>query len=176
VRPVSTQIRRRVDDSPMETRPAEPTGSVDHPYVAELELERERWDEIGALCRTLAPEEVVRPGYYRDPDWSVKDMVAHIGTWMAEATLHLQRIEVGTETDEPRDIDALNAQFLEAMRDQDWHTVWTQAVSARAMMLGVWGRLRERTTVADGWVRKAGAEHHLEHLPRLREWVAELRA
>jgi hypothetical protein len=154
------------------------TGStihLDHPYLAEIELERERWAEIGDLCGSLTDEERLRPGYYRDPDWTVKDMVAHLGTWMAEADLHLQRIEVGTEVDEPRDVDALNAGFLEAMRDQDWRIVWSQAISARAMLLGVWGRLAERTEVADAWVRKAGAEHHLEHLPRLREWVAELR-
>ena len=159
----------------METHTTESACTVDHPYLAEVDLERQRWDEIGDLCSSLDAADRLRPGYYRDPDWTIKDMVGHLGTWMAEAQLHLQRIEVGTETDEPRDIDALNAQFLEAMRDQDWRTVWSQAISARAMMLAVWGRLHERTAVADEWVRKAGAEHHLEHLPRLREWVAELR-
>jgi hypothetical protein len=147
---------------------------VDHPYLAEIQLERDFWTEIATLCRTLSPGDQLRPGYFRDPDWSVKDLVAHLGTWMAEADLHLQRIEVGTETDEPRDVDALNAQFLEAMRDQDWHTVWAQAVTARAMLLGVWSRLGGRSVIADQWVRKAGAEHEAEHLPRLREWVAEL--
>ena len=29
---------------------------------------------------------------------------------------------------------------------------------------------------ATWWIRKAGAEHYAEHLPRLREWVAELRS
>ena len=61
------------------------------------------------------------------------------------------------------------------MCDQGWDTVWGQAVSARVQMLTVWGRLRERTEAADRWVRKSGAEHHGEHLPRLRAWVAELR-
>lgn len=152
------------------------TGSIsplDHPYLAEIEHERERWAEIGDLCGTLTDEERLRPGYFRDPDWNAKDLIAHLGTWMAEAALHLQRIEVGTEVDEPRDIDALNARFLDALRDQDWHIVWSQAIAARATMLGVWSRLADRTEAADAWVRKAGAEHELEHLPRLREWVAE---
>jgi len=26
------------------------------------------------------------------------------------------------------------------------------------------------------WIRKSGAEHYAEHLPRLREWVEELRS
>ena len=152
------------------------TGAVDHPYAAEIDLERARWMEIGALCGRLGVAERTRPGYYRDPDWTVKDLVAHLGTWMAEAEIQLLRIEAGTYEDEPLDIDALNAEFLDAMRDQDWATCWAQAVSARAQMLTVWGRLRERSEAADRWVRKSGAEHHGEHLPRLREWVAELGA
>lgn len=151
------------------------TVAADHPYRAELDLERERWTAIVALCRSLDPDERLRPGYYRDPDWTVKDLVAHLGTWMAEAEVQLLRIEAGTYVEEPLDIDGLNAQFLAAMGDQDWSTVWAQAVSARAQMLTVFGRLRERTEAADRWVRKSGAEHHGEHLPRLREWVAELR-
>jgi hypothetical protein len=43
-------------------------------------------------------------------------------------------------------------------------------------MLTVWARLVTRTPAADAWVRKAGAEHEEEHLPRLRAWVAELAA
>jgi hypothetical protein len=41
-------------------------------------------------------------------------------------------------------------------------------------MLGAWSRLSDRTEAADRWVRKSGAEHYAEHLPRLRDWVAEL--
>ena len=150
------------------------TMPIDHPYVAEIDLERERWTEIANLCRPLTAEQRARPGYYSDPDWTVKDMVAHLGTWMAQSEIQLLRIEAGTYVEEPLDIDGLNAQFLDAMRDQDWSTVWAQAVSARAQMLTVWGRIHERTEAADRWVRKAGADHHAEHLPRLREWVATL--
>lgn len=152
------------------------TTPVDHPYDAEIALERERWAEIAALCRSLSPEQRERHGYFHAPDWTVKDMVGHLGTWMAEAEVQLLQIEAGTYVEEPLDVDGLNARFLAAMHDQDWSTVWGQAVVGRAQMLTVWGRLPERTEAADRWVRKSGAEHHLEHLPRLREWVAELQA
>ncbi len=158
----------------MNETPASATLPDDHPYRAEVDLERRLWKEIAALCRSLTRDERVRPGYFRDPDWSVKDLVAHLGTWMAEAEIQLLRIEAGTYVEEPLDIDALNLQFLATMRGQDWATCWAQAVSGRAQMLIVWGRLVERTEAADRWVRKSGAEHHGEHLPRLREWVAEL--
>ena len=150
--------------------------SIDHPYDAEIALEHERWTEIATICRSLTPHERERPGYFRDPDWSVRDMVGHLGTWMAEAEIQLLRIEAGTYVEEPLDVDALNARFLAALRDQDWSTVWGQAIAARAQMLSVWTRLPERTEAADRWVRKSGAEHHLEHLPRLRAWVAEMRS
>jgi hypothetical protein len=95
---------------------------------------------------------------------------------MAQAETHLLRIEAGNEDDGPDDIDALNARFLAALHDQEWTTVWAQAISARAQMLRIWVRLPVRSNQADAWVRKAGAEHEGEHLPRLREWVEELRA
>jgi hypothetical protein len=159
----------------MDDLPASTTVAQDHPYRAEIDLERERWTEIATLCRSLDAAERLRPGYFRDPDWTVKDLVAHLGTWMAEAEIQLLRIESGTYVDEPLDIDGLNAQFLAALRDQDWDTVWGQAISGRAQMLTVWGRLRERTEAANRWVGKSGAEHEGEHLPRLRIWIAELR-
>ena len=151
------------------------TAQADDPYRTDIDLERDRWNEIAATCHSLGPDERTRLGYFRDPDWSVKDLVAHLGTWMAEAEVQLLRIEAGTYVDEPIDVDAMNAEFLAAMRDQDWPTCWAQAVLARAQMLTVWGRLPRRTAEADRWVRKSGADHHQEHLPRLREWVAEMR-
>ena len=154
---------------------AVPDVGPDHPYLAEIELERESWTELIALCRSLAPAERLLPGYYRDPDWSVKDMVAHVGTWLAEAEIQLFRIDAATYVEEVLDVDALNEQFLAALRDQYWDTCWTQLLAARSMMLGAWAQLSERTEAADRWVRKSGAEHYAEHLPRLREWVAELK-
>jgi hypothetical protein len=147
----------------------------DHPYIAELDLERERWAEIVDLCRSIDDRQRGLPGYFADGAWSVKDLVAHLGTWMAEAQTRLLRVEAGISVEESIDVDAMNAVFLEAMRDQAWDTCWTQAHSARSMMLTAWARISERSPAADRWVRKAGADHYGEHLPRLRAWVRELR-
>ena len=48
------------------------------------------------LVRTLTPAECLEPGYYRDPDWSVRDVVAHLGTWLAESEVQFERITAGT--------------------------------------------------------------------------------
>jgi len=151
------------------------TSTVDHPYAAAIDREHARFDELLRLIGELDGEQRERPGYFTDDAWSVKDLVAHLGAWMAEAEVQLLRIEAGTYVQEPLDIDAMNASFLAALRDQPWAVCWGQMHSARAQMLSVWNRLAERTDAADRWVRKSGADHLDEHLPRLREWVAELR-
>ena len=56
----------------------------------------------------LTPEECLEPGYYRDPDWTVRDVVAHVGTWLAEAEVQLEQIKVGTYEGHEVDIDGLN--------------------------------------------------------------------
>jgi hypothetical protein len=147
---------------------------VGHPYAAEIDAERLGWYEIAALVRSLTRDECLEPGYYRDPDWSVRDVVGHVGTWLAEAQVQLQRISAGTYEGHDIDIDALNATFLAALADQPWEVAWLQATAGRSRMIEEWYRLREPNDEAAWWIRKAGGDHYDEHVPRLREWVAEL--
>lgn len=152
----------------------EPAVPVDHPYAAEIDLERRQWYEFTTVCRTLTPAELELPGYFRDPDWSVKDLIAHLGMWLAEAENQLERIGSGTYEPVDLDVDARNAAALEGLQAQDWQTIWTQAHAARTWMYRAWLELTDRTVEADFWVRKAGAEHYAEHVDRFREWVVEL--
>jgi hypothetical protein len=145
-----------------------------HPHRREIQAERDGWYELLALVRPLTLRERIAPGYYHDPDWSIRDVVGHIGTWMAEAQVQLARIGVGTYEGHEIDIDALNAVFLEAMRDQPWEVAWVQATAGRSMMLKAWYGLAEPSEEAAWWIRKSAAEHYGEHLGRLREWTAEL--
>jgi hypothetical protein len=154
--------------------PAVAAAPRDHPYAAEIESERSGWYTLNELVRRLTPEECLVPGYYRDPDWSVRDLVAHVGTWLAEAETQFERIGAGTYEGHDVDIDALNAALLEAMRDQPWDVAWTQANAGRSRMIAEWSTLREPSDEAAWWIRKAGSDHYAEHLGRLREWVEEL--
>jgi hypothetical protein len=110
----------------------------DHPYVAEIEAWQLGWYTLLDLVGSLTPAECLEPGYYRDPDWAVRDVVAHLGTWMAEAQVQFERINAGTYEGHDVDIDALNAAFLEAMVDQPWDVAWVQANAARTMVLEEW--------------------------------------
>jgi hypothetical protein len=148
----------------------------DHPYLDDVLAERRGWYELVDLVRPLTPEECLEPGYYRDPDWTVRDVVAHLGTWLAAAAVHLEQIAVGTYQHHEIDIDAFNATFLAAMADQPWDVAWVQANAGRTMMLQTWYQLAEPTDDAAWWIRKSAADHFAEHLPRLREWVEELMA
>lgn len=145
-----------------------------HPYAAELDAERLGWYELVGLVRSLTPEECLEPGYYRDPDWSVRDVVAHLGTWLAQAEVVFEQISAGTYGRTHVDVDALNGALLEAMAGQPWDVCWVQANSGRTRMLEEWYLLDEPSDDAAWWVRKSGNDHYAEHLDRLRAWTAEL--
>jgi hypothetical protein len=148
--------------------------STDDPRLSAIEAERARWYELIGLVRVLSPDECHEPGYYRDPAWSVRDLMGHIGTWLAEAEVQFERISAGTYEGHAIDIDALNERFLEAMRDQSWPTVSDQAQAGRTRMLQELQLLPAPDEEATWWLRKSGADHYGEHLDRLRDWVGEL--
>ena len=129
-----------------------------NPYAADIDNERTHWYEIAALVRRLEPDECLAPGYYTEPDWTVRDAVAHLGTWLAEAQSQFERMAAGTYEGHDVDIDALNARFLAAMQGQPWDVAWVQATAARTRMVQTWEEL-------------ADPDH--QHLARLRDWDAE---
>jgi hypothetical protein len=151
-----------------------PPWRVEASAVAEVELERSRWEAISRLVGLLTEDERSVPGFYRDPDWSVKDMVAHLGAWMTEARVQLLNIAARSYVPHEAEIDARNAATAAATKTEPWDTVWARTVGARAWMLEAWFGLKQPDEVADQWIRKAGAEHYGEHLSRLRDWVSEL--
>jgi hypothetical protein len=71
------------------------------------------WVEFRDSYAGLSPDDLVEPGVVKT--WSVKDLIAHVTTWEAEALKHLPTILEGRRT--PRysvaygGIDAFNAQM-----------------------------------------------------------------
>lgn len=138
-----------------------------------LAEEDRRWTELQELVGSLPLDEVERPGYFEE-GWSAKDLVGHLGSWLAEAGVVLERIRFGTYRPEEIDVDALNATFFDALHDVPFRDVRVQGIAARHQMLGAWGALEGPSPEADWWIRKAGPDHYAEHLPRLRAWVTQL--
>ncbi len=143
---------------------------------AELRADEERlWRDVHDLVDSLPRELVDRPGYFQE-GWSAKDLVGHLGSWLAEAGVVLERIRFGTYRREELHIDEMNARFYEALRDTLFEDVRAQAYASRSRMLRAWGALDAPSVDAEFWIAKAGPEHYAEHLPRLREWVREVSA
>jgi hypothetical protein len=140
----------------------------------ELIAEEDRlWTELHDLVDSLPTDKVEEPGYFAE-GWSAKDLVAHVGSWLAEAGVVLERLRAGTYRPEEIDIDAMNGQFYDSMHDVAFHDVRAQASTARNRMLRAWRSLPQGSPEADRWIRKSGPEHYAEHVPRLRGWVQEI--
>lgn len=136
--------------------------------------EEERlWTELHELVDALPEDSVEEPGYFVE-GWSAKDVLAHIGSWLAEVGVVLEQIRFGTYRPAEIDVDAMNRAFYEAMHDVPFPVVRAQGVAARNRMLRAWAALPAESAEADRWISKAGPEHYAEHLPRLVEWVGEL--
>jgi hypothetical protein len=128
------------------------------------------------LCQgldTLDPQAMEIPGYFED--WSVKDLMAHIGNWLAEACQIFERIRMGTFLPEPLDIDAMNREFHEANRNMPLRVVRAELVASRNRFLQEFDALPEVTPPAEAWFVESGPDHYGEHLPRLLEWSVEVR-
>lgn len=138
-----------------------------------MEQEDRDWSELHGLVDSLPADRVEEPGYFAE-GWSAKDLIAHIGSWLAEAGVVLEQIRAGTYRPEEIDIDEMNARFFAALHDVPFPVVKAQAIAARNRMLRAWGTLPEHSDEADRWIGKSGPEHYEEHLPRLREWVREI--
>jgi hypothetical protein len=131
------------------------------------------WGELHRLIDSLPGDRVEEPGYFSE-GWSAKDLIGHIGSWLAEAGVVLEQIRFGTYRPEEIAIDPMNQTFYDAMHDVAFPDVRAQATAARNRMLHAWRSLPEGSPEADRWISKAGPEHYAEHLPRLREWVREI--
>ena len=131
------------------------------------------WAELHDLVDSLPRDKVAEPGYFAE-GWSAKDLVAHIGSWLAEAGVVLERIRFHTYRPEEIGVDSMNETFYDSMRDVAFPDVRAQAFTARNQMLRAWRSLPETSAEADRWISKSGPEHYAEHLPRLWEWVHEV--
>ena len=138
-----------------------------------LERDDAAWAEFRSLIDDFPRERIEEPGY--NGDWSVKDLVAHIGSWFAEAATMLEQMRMGTYARERLDVDGLNERWFETWRNQDLGTIRAELMAARSRMLEEWDRLPEVDDEARRWFRESTVEHYAEHLPRLREWSEPLR-
>ena len=105
-------IPGRPDEEPAAARgPGEPRGRQDLTMAEDA-----GWSEFLGLVESLTDDELVEPGYSPE-GWSVKDLIAHIGCWQAEAGRILQQVAAGTFHERAIDVDEMNRRFFEENRD-----------------------------------------------------------
>lgn len=151
-------------------------GAHEAPGLPDIDQRRAEligWHETHTLVDSLVTEELEKPGYYPE-GWTVRDLIAHLGAWLAEGGIQLEQIRAGTYREGELDVKAANQRFSKLTEGIPFDIVYVQAWASRWRMLGVWRDLNEITDSAVGWLRKVGAQHYEEHLPRLRKWVGEL--
>lgn len=133
------------------------------------------WMEFLDLVESLTAGQMEEPGYFPE-GWSVKDLIAHIGSWQAETVQVLEQIRMRTFAGKRVDVDAMNQEFYEANKDLPLFVVRAECWSARNRMLEEWNALPEISPDAEEWFVESGSNHYAEHVDRLREWVGDLTA
>jgi hypothetical protein len=140
--------------------------------VAKEELFRREgaaWEPLHDLVHELSVDTAERP-YTKL--WTVKDGVAHIACWQAEAAQMLLQIREGTYEgwDDDRE-DELNASFHASIRHLSLDDVIAQLHASRVRMLEELDLLPEGLLddEARSWFVESGHEHYEEHLDGLRE-------
>jgi hypothetical protein len=134
-----------------------------------IDEEDARWAELWAALQGVPNDRLLEPGV--NEHWTAKDLLAHLGCWMAEAANMLELIRLGNYEERKLDLDAMNAEFYEAMKDQPFRDVWAEMEAARTRMFQEWGALPEVTAAAEEWFVESGPAHVAEHLPQLQAFL-----
>jgi hypothetical protein len=118
---------------------------------------------LGALSEAhddllIASDMAVTRGNVREGEWGVREILAHVAAWEAEATRRIPLLAQGT-ADQEYDVDSFNAAAMAAIGDQSLGEV-------RAGLEEVHARL---VTLLDGLEEAAFAAGSAPH-----EWVTAL--
>jgi hypothetical protein len=131
--------------------------------------EDERWAELHDFVHGVPHERLLEPGV--NGDWTGKDLLAHLGCWMAEAANMLEQMRFGTYETRKLDLDAMNAEFYEACSDLSLPDVHAEMEAAQTRMFQEWAALPEITPEAEEWFVESGPAHIAEHLPQLKAFL-----
>ena len=138
--------------------------------------EDRRWAELRELTGELTVEHAITDGY--QPGWSIKDLLAHLACWNAQAATALEQIRLGTYRGFDRTEDEANEEWYRACRHLALDACWAELHAARARLLEELDRLPEEHlapgTPAWSWFEGCAIRHHDDHSPRLREWLEQL--
>jgi hypothetical protein len=110
------------------------------------------------------------PGVTED-GWSAKDVMFHLGAWLALAARQLERIREGTFALDDVTTDDRNRAWFALSQTLDVPTVRAELESSRLMVHDALAALAEITSEAREWFEESAPLHYAEHLPGLLRWL-----
>jgi hypothetical protein len=141
-----------------------------------VEADDRAWALFLATVESLSEEQLLEPGYYSDEVWCIKDLIAHMGFWLAEAANQLEEMRLGTYRPGTVDSEAINKECYEVNLDVPLSIVRAEAFAAHTRMLQELDALPEIDREAEEWFAESADVHCGQHQQRLDEWATELRA
>jgi hypothetical protein len=138
-----------------------------------LNDEERRWVQFHALLGSIPTQRFEEPTVTPE-GWSPKDVVYHVGFWLADCARVLDQIRVGTfdrAEEDALDIDRMNAEGVEVSRGMDPRDVRVMCESARVEARTAFGTLPEVTTDAWEWFEESGPLHYAKHVEDLEAWL-----
>jgi hypothetical protein len=138
-----------------------------------LAEEDARWRALRAIF------ERIPAGRFEEPTvtpegWSPKDVMFHVGAWMADCGIQLERMRAGSfdPGEETREaIERRNTEWFELSRTMDPRDVRVEFAAARQRMVEEFGSMPEVTSDAWEWFEESGPLHYAKHVNDLEGWL-----
>lgn len=146
-----------------------------------LEKVEKAWRDFQASYAGLTEAEMLEPGVVGE--WSVKDVIAHVTIWEAEALKHLPTILAGGRTPRYADthggIDAFNAQTMESACRRPLAQVLQNQAQTHRRLLDYLKEVPEEAFARETRFRRRlrldTYRHYAEHAEHIRRWRARRR-
>jgi hypothetical protein len=139
--------------------------------VARLIAEEERrWAELHVVLGRIPKARLEEPSVTEE-GWSPKDVMFHVGAWLALAARQLDRIREGTYAGDGVTPDERNRDWFALSRTLDVPTVRAELESSRLIARDALAALPEVTPEAREWFEESAPLHYAEHLPGLVRWL-----
>ena len=143
------------------------------PVEALLAAEDSAWTHLHS-CFEQIPRDRFEEPTVTPQGWAPRDVMFHVGAWLADCARVLERIREGTfdREEETADIEAQNRAWFEVSRELDPHDVHAGFEGARQKARECLAQLPELTPDAREWFEESGALHYPKHVADLRAWLA----
>lgn len=133
------------------------------------------WRELLAVFDSVPAERFDESGVTQE-GWSPKDVMFHVGAWLAECAAVLDGIGTGAPVteghgDDATSTDTKNAAWFNMSHVMDEPTVRDGFESARADARRIFAEMTDPTAEGWSWFEESGSLHYAEHGKDLLAWL-----